>query len=227
MAISGPEEFGPALRRIREQRGVSLHVIAERTNVDVDLWEAMERNDFSRWPPGIFARAFIGEYAREIGLDPESTVNDFCRWFPLGDRRRGNIIKRKAELLGLRAEAYEAPPGQERRRSEQRPPTIADDAVRVALTRGWRLAAAGLDLAATLAAATAIARLFHAPVLGTIGAVALTYYGASLVFLGGSPGSAVVTAWLRQSIRADLRALAESAFLRVRRTASSPRTWIG
>jgi transcriptional regulator with XRE-family HTH domain len=227
MAISGPEEFGPTLRRSREQRGVSLLVIAERTNVDVELWAAMERNDFSRWPPGIFARAFIGEYAREIGLDPESTVNDFCRWFPLGDRRRTNIIRRKAELLGLRAEAYEAPPGQERRRNEPRPATIADDARRMALTRGWRLAAAGLDLAATAAAGIAIARLLHTQTLGSIGAVALAYYGTSLVVLGGSPGSAFVTACLRQSIRADLRAVAESAFVRVRRTASSPRTWIG
>jgi cytoskeletal protein RodZ len=39
--------------------------------------EALERDDFSRLPGGIFSRAFIRAYAVEIGLDPEATVAEF------------------------------------------------------------------------------------------------------------------------------------------------------
>ena len=53
--MSGREAFGPNLRRIRIQHGVSLQQIATETNVSEVLWAAMERNDFSRWPNGIFA----------------------------------------------------------------------------------------------------------------------------------------------------------------------------
>ena len=62
--------------------GVSLDEIVRDTKVSVELWEAMERNDFARWPTGIYARAFIREYAEMIGVDPDSTLDEFCRWFP-------------------------------------------------------------------------------------------------------------------------------------------------
>ena len=59
----------------------------------------MERNDFSRWPNGISARAFVREYALMIGVDPESTVDDFCRWFPQGDRRAEPELRVSAEIV--------------------------------------------------------------------------------------------------------------------------------
>jgi transcriptional regulator with XRE-family HTH domain len=98
--MSAKEAFGSNLRRTRVQRGVSLEQIAQRTKVSIDLWEAMERNDFSRWPSGIFARAYIRAYAVAIGVDPESTVDEFCRWFPQGDRRIGDVIRGQAQIVG-------------------------------------------------------------------------------------------------------------------------------
>ena len=81
------DAFGPNLRRIRLQRGITLKQLAEATKVPEDLWAALERNDVSRWPAGIFARAYVRQYALAIGVDPDSTVDEFCRWFPQGDRR--------------------------------------------------------------------------------------------------------------------------------------------
>jgi transcriptional regulator with XRE-family HTH domain len=98
--MSGREAFGPNLRRIRLQRGVSLKELADATKVAETLWAGLERNDFSRWPNGIFARAYVREYAKAIGVDPEATVDDFCRWFPNGDRRVAPIIKGQAEIVG-------------------------------------------------------------------------------------------------------------------------------
>jgi transcriptional regulator with XRE-family HTH domain len=97
--MSGREAFGPNLRRVRIQRGVSLQQIATETNVSDVLWAAMEKNDFSRWPNGIFARAYIRDYAKIIGVDPDTTVDEFCRWFPQGDRRADRQILEHAELL--------------------------------------------------------------------------------------------------------------------------------
>jgi len=98
--MSEREAFGPNLRRIRLQRGVSLKQLADSTKVAESLWAGLERNDFSRWPNGIFARAYLREYAKAIGVDPESTVDDFCRWFPNGDRRAEATIRGHAEIVG-------------------------------------------------------------------------------------------------------------------------------
>jgi transcriptional regulator with XRE-family HTH domain len=105
------EAFGPNLRRLRVQRGISLEQIAEHTKVNLELWEGLERNDFTRWPSGIFARAYVRAYAMAIGVDPESTVDEFCRWFPQGDRRAGRLIRGQAEIIGHALEWHdEAPP---------------------------------------------------------------------------------------------------------------------
>src|SRR5262245_9046175 len=98
--MSQREAFGPNLRRIRLQRGVSLKQLADSTKVAETLWAGLERNDFSRWPNGIFARAYVREYAKAIGADPEATVDEFCRWFPTGDRRVAPIIRGHAAIVG-------------------------------------------------------------------------------------------------------------------------------
>jgi len=98
--VSARDAFGPNLRRIRLQRGVSLEQIAASTKVSVSLWAGLERNDFSRWPSGIFARSYVRDYAHAVGVDPETTVDEFCRWFPQGDRRVGRTVQEHAEIVG-------------------------------------------------------------------------------------------------------------------------------
>ncbi len=71
------DELGPRLKRARENRGLPLRDIAERTKISVTALEALERNDLSRLPGGIFGRAFVRAYAAELGLDPDQTVADF------------------------------------------------------------------------------------------------------------------------------------------------------
>jgi transcriptional regulator with XRE-family HTH domain len=114
--MSGREAFGPNLRRMRIQRGVSLQQIAAETNVSEVLWAAMERNDFSRWPNGIFARAYVRDYAKMVGADPDATVDEFCRWFPHGDRRADRQIRGQAEIVN-----HNLQPG------DELPPEIAED----------------------------------------------------------------------------------------------------
>ena len=82
MVEHGKPDFGSRMKRQREERGVSLRRIADATKISVSALEALERNDISRLPGGIFSRAFVRSYAIEIGLDPEQTVRDFLVQFP-------------------------------------------------------------------------------------------------------------------------------------------------
>ena len=74
--------FGARLRDARERRGVSLRQIANATKISIAALEALERNDISRLPGGIFSRAFVRSYAVEVGLDPEATIQEFIAQFP-------------------------------------------------------------------------------------------------------------------------------------------------
>ena len=74
--------FGPRIRQERERRQISLKSIAETTKISRSLLEALERDDVSRWPTGIFRRAFVRSYAQAIGLDSDEIVREFAERFP-------------------------------------------------------------------------------------------------------------------------------------------------
>ena len=76
------ESFGARLRRRREEQQIALGTIAERTKIKQSLLEALERDDISHWPTGIFRRAFIRAYAHAIALDPDVVVREFFEVFP-------------------------------------------------------------------------------------------------------------------------------------------------
>ena len=79
--VERPVDFGGTLKRLREARGVALRDIAETTKISVSALEALERNDISRLPGGIFRRGIIRAYAATIGADPERLVRDFDAQF--------------------------------------------------------------------------------------------------------------------------------------------------
>ena len=76
------ESFGGRLRRERERRHIALSTLSANTKISVSLFEGLEREDLSRWPPGIFRRAFIRAYADGIGLDAEAITREFLDRFP-------------------------------------------------------------------------------------------------------------------------------------------------
>src|SRR5262252_8233056 len=75
-------DFGRKLREARERRGLSLRQIANATKISVPTLEALERNDITRLPGGIFSRGVVRSYALEVGLDPESAIDEFMGQFP-------------------------------------------------------------------------------------------------------------------------------------------------
>src|SRR3989442_9081784 len=77
-----PESFGARLRQRREERQVALTTIADQTKIGLSLLDALERDDISHWPAGIFRRAFIRAYAHAIGLEPDAVVREFLEVHP-------------------------------------------------------------------------------------------------------------------------------------------------
>src|SRR5947208_11577451 len=75
------DDFGGKLRQARERRGISLRQIAASTKISAAALDALERNDISKLPGGIFSRAFVRSYAVEVGLDPDETVREFLERF--------------------------------------------------------------------------------------------------------------------------------------------------
>src|SRR2546426_8692486 len=69
--------FGENLRRERELRGISLHEIAEATKISARFLQALEQDRLDVLPGGIFPRAFVKQYARYLGLDPEKVAAEF------------------------------------------------------------------------------------------------------------------------------------------------------
>ena|SRR5688572_10417316 len=103
-------DFGMKMRRLREERGVTLRQIADATKLSVSALEALERNDISRLPGGIFSRAFVRSYATEVGLDPEQTVREFLVQFPHDSVNLGSPqASYEDDALGQRASTRRTP----------------------------------------------------------------------------------------------------------------------
>ena len=69
--------FGENLRREREMRGVTLEEIAAATKISVRFLAAIEAEEFSKLPGGIFTRSFLRTYAKYLGLDEERVLAEF------------------------------------------------------------------------------------------------------------------------------------------------------
>src|SRR5687768_18545205 len=74
--------FGSRLRSQREQQQIPLSVVAESLKNKVSLLEALERDDVSHWPTGIFRRSFVRGYAQAIGLDGDAVLREFLELYP-------------------------------------------------------------------------------------------------------------------------------------------------
>src|SRR3954465_11959095 len=79
--IAERRAFGERLRRHRRQKNLSLTEIAASTKVGASHYTALERGDCSRWPGGVYNRAFIRAYAKAVGLDPDETAAEFAEYF--------------------------------------------------------------------------------------------------------------------------------------------------
>ena len=101
--------FGTWLRRQRELREISLREIADVTKISIRYLEALEQDRFDVLPAPVFAKGFLREYARYVGLDADEVVNSYLtaqeeiepedQPEPRGSQRRGGRLEKTSGLL--------------------------------------------------------------------------------------------------------------------------------
>jgi cytoskeleton protein RodZ len=74
MSESGQPSVGQILRDAREAQGITLEDAAVRLRLMQRQVEAMETDDFESLDPPVFARGFVRNYARLLGLAPEALL---------------------------------------------------------------------------------------------------------------------------------------------------------
>ena len=79
-SASPPQETVPNLKALREASGLSLPDIFETTRVGLIYLAAVESGEFNRLPPPVYARNFIWEYARTVGVDEKPILNRYEKY---------------------------------------------------------------------------------------------------------------------------------------------------
>jgi len=69
--------FGERLKRERELREVTLDEVSKATRISARFLQALENEDWSRLPGGVFGRGFVRTIARYLGLGEESLLAEY------------------------------------------------------------------------------------------------------------------------------------------------------
>ena len=175
------ESFGRRLRFQRERRGIRLETISASTKINASLLGDLERDDVSKWPSGIFRRAFVREYAAAIGLAPEPVVAEFVKLFPDEGAPSGAYAMASEPASGLRL-------------------TLADDDAALNATV-LQVLVATLELCAVVTIGRGCAWLAGLDFWTVCGIIALTYFPFASACFGRSP----VLLWLRDKRQRRVR----------------------
>ncbi|WP_051445146.1 helix-turn-helix domain-containing protein [Desulfocurvus vexinensis] len=79
------KELGELFRAERERKGLSIADVVQRTKISKTNVLALEAGDPSRLPHPVYAKGFVRNYARLVGLDPETCVAVMAEQFVAED----------------------------------------------------------------------------------------------------------------------------------------------
>lgn len=84
-------DFGNKFRKARESKELSFDDVSNVIKIAPRMLRAIEEENFDQLPGGVFNKGFIRSYAKQLGLDPEETVNEY-----LEKMRQAQIEAQKA-----------------------------------------------------------------------------------------------------------------------------------
>ena len=76
-------EIGTALREGREQKGLTVEAVEEKTKIAPSVIIALEEGNSARFPHAVYARGFVRSYALLLGLDAQELCAHFSREYPV------------------------------------------------------------------------------------------------------------------------------------------------
>jgi cytoskeletal protein RodZ len=71
------DEIGHILREARENKGLTLEEVQDRTRINVRYLAALEDGRYDALPTSVHARGFLRNYARFLGLDPQPLLDRY------------------------------------------------------------------------------------------------------------------------------------------------------
>ena len=71
--------IGESLRRERLRRNLQLQQVSDELKISARMLAAIEAEDFEKLPGGVFARSFVRQYARLMGLDEDEMASSLDR----------------------------------------------------------------------------------------------------------------------------------------------------
>src|SRR3546814_7438095 len=90
------EGAGQILRRAREEKGLSLKDIADKTRITFRHLELIEAGSFSRLPGRTYAMGFSRSYARTVGLKEDAIAGTVRAELAERDERLSDRGERKS-----------------------------------------------------------------------------------------------------------------------------------
>lgn len=109
-------QFGEALRKERESRGIALDTIVDETKISNRHLVALEQEEFAQLPGGVLNKGIVRGYARVVGLDEDAWLGRFLSAY----QQSGSITDEDANWIAFaenvgRARHDEDVPNPERR----------------------------------------------------------------------------------------------------------------
>ncbi len=70
-------DIGNVLKEAREEKGLTLDVVEQKTNIRKKYLQALEDENFNIMPGRVYAKGFLRNYAGFLGLDPNPLLHAF------------------------------------------------------------------------------------------------------------------------------------------------------
>jgi cytoskeleton protein RodZ len=75
----GMASIGETLRRERQRRNINLEQVSRELKISSRFLQAIEEENFELLPAGVFAKSFVRQYARMLGLDEDEAAKEVQR----------------------------------------------------------------------------------------------------------------------------------------------------
>lgn len=72
------DEIGHILREARENKGLSLEDVRDKTRINERFLAALENGQYDQLPSPVHVRGFMRNYARVLGLDPQPLLDRYA-----------------------------------------------------------------------------------------------------------------------------------------------------
>jgi transcriptional regulator with XRE-family HTH domain len=158
------------LRAYRERRGITISAVADSIKIKRSLLDDLERNDVSKWPPGIYGRALVREYAKSIGVPADDVVQQFVQLFSGSQERTDTPAASQCEWEGTDTAQLRL--------------TLGGTSTAARQSIQLRFVVAGIEIASVLTTALLVAFFSGVSVWIAIAVVALTWHVARGLLCG-------------------------------------------